>query len=279
MGILNVTPDSFSDGGRLTDPNTALRYAEEMVRDGAQIIDVGGESTRPGAAPVSVDEELERTIPVIRLIAKHLRVVLSIDTMKAQVAQRAIEEGASLVNDVSALRHDPRMAEVVAKARASVILMHMRGRPQTMQRAPRYRDVVAEVKRFLEQAIQRAIASGIAASRILIDPGLGFGKTVQHNLTLLRHVEALKSLGCPVVIGPSRKSFIGQTLGLPVEERVEGTLACVAYAMAHHAAIVRVHDVKPAVRFITMWRTIADSTRRQYRSRRHRAAGTARIVA
>ncbi len=283
MGILNVTPDSFSDGGRYAGPETALRHAERMFRDGAQIVDVGGESTRPTALPVPLDEELRRVIPVIRLIAKHLPVTISIDTMKAEVARCAIEEGAAVVNDVSALRHDPQMAEVAANAHVPVILMHMRGVPQTMQRAPRYRDVVAEVKRFLGEAITRAVAAGIEASRILIDPGLGFGKTVRHNLELLHHLDAFKDLGCPLVIGPSRKSFIGHILQLPVEERLEGTLACIAYAMRHQVAVVRVHDVQPTVRFITMWQAIQgrqpNAPRRQYRSHRHRQTSASRINA
>lgn len=285
MGILNVTPDSFSDGGRYANPETALRHAEWMARDGAQIVDVGGESTRPGAVPVPLAEELRRVIPVIRLIAKHLPVAISIDTMNAEVARCAIEEGAAVVNDVSALRHDSNMAEVVAKAKVPVILMHMRGTPQTMQRAPRYRDVVAEVKRFLGDAIERAVAAGIAASRILIDPGLGFGKTVGHNLELLHRLDAFKDLGCPLVIGPSRKSFIGAALQLPIEERLEGTLACIAYAIRHQVAMVRVHDVQPTVRFIAMWQAIqgrnqsSHAPRRQHRSHRDRQTSAPRIHA
>ncbi|OGX13609.1 MAG: dihydropteroate synthase [Omnitrophica WOR_2 bacterium RIFCSPLOWO2_02_FULL_63_16] len=269
MGIVNVTPDSFSDGGRCLNPDAALRQAEGMVRDGAQVIDVGGESTRPGAVPVSEDEELRRVIPVIRRLAKRLRVTISIDTSKAEVARCALAEGASLVNDVSALRGDPGMAEMIARAGVPAILMHRRGTPQTMQRAPRYHDVVQEVKAFLQEASQRAQAVGIVRDRILIDPGLGFGKTAWHNLELLRHLDTFSALGYPVVLGPSRKSFIGGTLQLPVEERVEGTLACVAYGLLHGVAMVRVHDVRPTVRFITMWKTIAHAARRQHRSRGH----------
>jgi dihydropteroate synthase len=269
MGILNVTPDSFSDGGRSLNPDVALRYAEQMVRDGAQVIDVGGESTRPGAVPVSEDEELCRVIPVIRRLAKRLRVAVSIDTSKAEVARRAIEEGAVMVNDVSALRHDQAMARVVSRAKVPVILMHRRGSPATMQRAPRYHDVVQDVKAWLQEAGRRAQAAGIARERILLDPGLGFGKTVWHNLELLHRLDALSDLGYPVVLGPSRKSFIGHALQLPVEERVEGTLACVAHGLLHGVAMVRVHDVRPTVRFITMWKTIAHAARRQHRSRGH----------
>ena len=281
MGILNVTPDSFSDGGRWLDPDAALRHAERMVLDGAQVIDVGGESTRPGAVPVPEEEELRRVIPVIRLLAKRLRVVMSIDTSKAEVARCALEEGASLVNDVSALQGDVGMAETIARAGVPVILMHRRGTPQTMQRAARYHDVVEEVKTFLAQAITHAVARGIASSRILIDPGLGFGKTVRHNLQLIGRLDTLKELGCPVVLGPSRKSFIGGTLQLPVEERVEGTLACVAYGLLHGVEMVRVHDVRPTVRFITMWKAIqsTNATRRQHRSRGHGQTSALRILA
>ena len=279
MGIVNVTPDSFSDGGRCLNPDAALRQAEGMVRDGAQVIDVGGESTRPGAVPVSEDEELRRVIPVIRRLAKRLRVTISIDTSKAEVARCALAEGASLVNDVSALRGDPGMAEMIARAGVPAILMHRRGTPQTMQRAPRYHDVVQEVKAFLQEASQRAQAVGIVRDRILIDPGLGFGKTAWHNLELLRHLDAFSALGYPVVLGPSRKSFIGGTLQLPVEERVEGTLACVAYGLLHGVAMVRVHDVRPTVRFITMWKTIAHAARRQHRSRGHGQTSPRRLRA
>lgn len=296
MGILNVTPDSFSDGGIFLDPEAAIRHAEQMARDGADVIDVGGESTRPGAMPVSVEEELRRVLPVIRVLAKRLSVPLSIDTSKAEVARRAIDAGAALVNDVTALRGDPDMGAVIARARVPVILMHMRGNPRTMQQAPRYRDVVHDVKTFLSEAIRRAEVSGIQPDRILIDPGLGFGKTVTHNLLLLRHLDALIALGKPVVIGPSRKSFIGRVLVAPparrdtsspawtvparsdaiVAERLSGTLACVAYAMTHQVQMVRVHDVKPTVQLVTMWGAITDAPRRQRRSRRHGAPSAAR---
>jgi len=273
MGILNVTPDSFSDGGRYLQPDAAIRHAERLARDGADLIDVGGESSRPGAKPVPREEELCRVIPVIQALAKRLTIPLSIDTSKAEVAQRAIEAGASMVNDVTALRGDPQMARVVARARVPVILMHLRGTPRTMQQAPRYHDVVAEVKAFLGEAIQRAEGAGIAPSRILIDPGLGFGKTVTHNLLLIKQLEEFVALGRPVVIGPSRKSMIGQVLQAPVTERLMGTLACLAYAMQAPVHMVRVHDVKAAVEFLTMWSAIdhAGASRSQRRPRRHRA--------
>ena len=299
MGILNVTPDSFSDGGRYLSPDAAIRRAEQFVSEGADWIDIGGESTRPGSQPVPLEEELRRVIPVIRALAGRVRVPISIDTSKAEVARRAVEHGAAMVNDVTALRGDPRMAAVVARAKVPVILMHMRGTPRTMQRAPRYHDVVAEVRTFLADARRRAEQAGIPRERILLDPGLGFGKTVTHNLLLLRHLDELVALGQPVVLGPSRKSFIGRILVAPparrdtsspawtvparseaiVEERLAGTLACVAAAARHGVQIVRVHDVKPAVQFLRTWSAIEDATRGQRRPRRHRAPSPARCAA
>ena len=273
MGILNVTPDSFSDGGLYLKPDKAIRHAEQMAAEGAELIDVGAESTRPGAQAVSLEEELRRVIPVIRVLRRRLAVLISIDTTKAEVARRAIEAGASMVNDVTALRGDPKMPEVIARAGVPVILMHMQGTPQTMQRAPRYRDVVGEVSAFLAEAIQRAEQAGIAPDNILLDPGLGFGKTVTHNLLLLKHLDELLSLGRPIVIGPSRKSFIGKVLDVQIGERVPGTLACIASAMEQGVAIVRVHDVKPTVQFVSMWEAIHHASRSQRRSRRDRAAG------
>ena len=281
MGVLNVTPDSFSDGGLHLDPAQAIRHAQQLITEGADLIDVGGESTRPGAQPVSVDEELHRVMPVIEALAKRSPVPLSIDTSKAEVARQAIAAGASMVNDVTALRGDPQMAAVVARSRASVVLMHMRGRPQTMQQAPRYHDVVREVSAFLADAIHRAQDAGIASARILIDPGLGFGKTVTHHVLLMHHVEELVKLGYPVVIGPSRKSFLGRILEAPVHERLAGTLACVAFAMQHGVQIVRVHDVKPVAQFVTMWKVLNDAypSGGQRRSRRHRQASPVRVFA
>lgn len=255
MGILNVTPDSFSDGGRFATPSAALRQAERMAAEGADLIDIGGESTRPGASAVSCEEELRRVLPVIRRVSRRLSIPLSIDTAKAEVARQALDAGASLVNDVTALRGDPAMAAVVAQARVPVILMHMRGTPRTMQRRPRYHDVVREVRAALRQALRKAAQAGIAREHLLIDPGLGFCKTPAHNLALLRHLDRLAALA-PVVVGPSRKSFIGHVLDVPVQERVPGTLACVVYAAAHGATMVRVHDVKPAVQALTMWKAL-----------------------
>lgn len=255
MGILNITPDSFSDGGRFFSSDAALRQGLRMAEDGADLIDVGGESTRPGAVSVSCAEELRRVLPVIRRLTKRLPIPISIDTSKAEVARQALEAGASLVNDVTALRGDPAMGSVVARARVPVILMHMRGTPRTMQQRPRYRDVVREVLHELRQALHRAERAGIARTRLLIDPGLGFGKTVRHNVDLLQATDRFAKLA-PVVLGPSRKSFIGHVLGGPASERVSGTLACVLYGAARGAAMVRVHDVKPAVQALTMWQAL-----------------------
>ena len=252
MGILNVTPDSFSDGGQFVDPAAACRQAWRMVEEGADLLDLGGESTRPGAAPVPAEEELRRVLPVIETLAAQLPVPISIDTRKARVAAKALAAGASLVNDISALTHDPDMGDVVACAGVPVILMHMQGRPDTMQQDPRYRDVVEEVAGWLQEAAAGARGRGIAENQLLVDPGIGFGKRAEHNLSLLRHLDRLVATGMPVVVGTSRKSFIGTVLGAGVEDRLHGTLATVAWAAAKGAAIVRVHDVKPAVQAVRM---------------------------
>ena len=256
MGILNVTPDSFSDGGSFADTAAAVEHGLRMAADGADLIDVGGESTRPGAATVSVEAELARVISVIAQLAGSLRIPISIDTSKAEVAFQAIEAGASIINDVTALRGDPQMASVAARSGASVILMHMRGNPRTMQRAPRYHDVVEDVAGFLREAARRAQDAGIERSRILLDPGLGFGKTVGHNIELLHSLDRFVTLGFPIVIGPSRKSFIGKTLGAELEDRLSGTLACVARAFHCRIQVVRVHDVRPTVHLLNMLDTI-----------------------
>ncbi len=246
MGILNVTPDSFSDGGRFFSLESAVAHARQLIREGADIIDVGGESTRPGAEPVPAEEELRRVLPVIRAIRKEFSVPISIDTYKAIVAEAALAAGANIVNDISALRFDPQMVEVVAHARVPVVLMHMLGTPQTMQQNPVYTDVVREIKEFLGERIAFARAHGIR--EIIIDPGIGFGKTVAHNVEILRRLSELKDLGCPILIGTSRKSFIGKLGGteenpLPISERLEGTIASNVIAVLHGAQIVRVHDV------------------------------------
>jgi dihydropteroate synthase len=259
MGVVNVTPDSFSDGGKFLDSEAAFRHGLQLVEEGADLLDVGGESTRPGAAGISLNEELLRVLPVVQRLAKAARVPISIDTSKAEVARRALDAGATIVNDVTALRGDPAMASVIARSRASVILMHMRGSPRTMQRQPRYRNVTEDVAVFLADAARVAIAAGIDRRRILIDPGLGFGKTVTHNLALMRSLPQLASLGFPVVVGPSRKSFIGKTLDVDVADRLAGTLACVAFAQRCGARIVRVHDVRPAAQLLRMLEAIERS--------------------
>ena len=252
MGILNVTPDSFSDGGCYLDVQRAVTHAALMVEEGATLVDVGGESSRPGASPVSVDEELARVLPVIRAIVDSVDVLISVDTCKAEVARQALEAGAHLVNDITALRADAAMASVVARMKAGLILMHIKGTPRTMQEAPQYDDVVSEVRASLQESIRIAEAHGVAAERIIIDPGIGFGKTMAHNLELLKRLAEFRSLDKPLLIGTSRKSFIGNVLGLPVDERVEGTAATVCWAIAHGADIVRVHDVKANVRAALM---------------------------
>jgi len=257
VGILNVTPDSFSDGGRYLDPATAIAHATRMVDDGADILDVGGESTRPGSTPVSADEELERVHPLIERLAElHPAVPVSIDTQKADVAAEALDAGATIVNDVSG-GADPAMFDVVLDREAAVVLMHMRGDPTTMQEAPHYDDVVGDVHEYLRQRIEAAELAGIDPERIAVDPGIGFGKDLDHNLVLMRRVDVLLDLGRPVLVGPSRKKFIGTILDLPVEERVEGTVGAVVWMVARGAHIVRVHDVKEVVRAVRVSDAIA----------------------
>ncbi len=252
MAILNVTPDSFSDGGQYLDVQQALNHAKLMVAEGATLVDIGGESSRPGASPVSITEELDRVLPVIRAVAEALDVVISIDTSKAEVAEKALAAGAHIVNDITALRGDPEMGSIVAETGAGVILMHIKGTPRTMQHAPQYEDVVRDVCTSLRESVQYAEAQGINAEKIIVDPGIGFGKTTEHNIELLKRLSEFRSLNKPLLIGTSRKSFIGNILGLPVTERVEGTVATVCWAIAHGADIVRVHDVKANVRAALM---------------------------
>jgi dihydropteroate synthase len=252
MGILNITPDSFSDGGRFLEPDQAVRHAKEMAAAGADIIDVGGESTRPGSEPVSLKEEIRRVIPVIERLSPEIPVPISIDTSKAEVARRALQAGARWVNDISALRFDPKMADLVAESQAPVILMHMKGTPGDMQRDPHYESVVNEIYLFLQERIEFAVSAGIQREQIIIDPGIGFGKRMRDNLAILAGLERLKSLGRPILLGTSRKSFIGRVLDLPLEERLEGTAATLAIGLMKGARIFRVHDVGHAVRVIRM---------------------------
>ncbi|MFN2543888.1 MAG: dihydropteroate synthase [Actinomycetota bacterium] len=258
MGILNVTPDSFSDGGRWFDPEDAVRHGLEMAGEGADLIDVGGESTRPGSDAVEADQERDRVVPVIkRLTAELPDVPISIDTRKADVAAAALDAGAAIVNDVSA-GSDTRMFEVARAGGAGVVLMHMKGEPKTMQRAPRYQNVVAEVRAYLVERIEAAVAAGIRREALCVDPGLGFGKSEEHSLRLMKEIDALLDLGRPVLVGPSRKSFIGHILGTEVTDRVEGTAGAVASMAARGAHIVRVHDVLQMARVVR----VVDAIRR-----------------
>ncbi len=245
MGVLNVTPDSFSDGGDFLSPDAARRQAQQLVADGADIIDIGGESTRPGSEPVPADEQLRRILPAIEAVRRASdSVPISVDTRLGSVAEAALDAGADLVNDIFALRDDAHLARVVAKRRVPVVLMHMKGRPATMQQAPTYVDVVSEIGSFLQDRIEAAERAGIDRDRMIIDPGIGFGKTTEHNLTILRGLAALLELGRPVLLGPSRKRFIGQVLGIDEPKRRQwGTAAVVAYAVAAGVHIVRVHEV------------------------------------
>ena len=245
MGVLNVTPDSFSDGGRYFDAGLAVRRALQMVREGAHIIDIGGESTRPGAREVPPEVECERVLPVIRKLRGRLNRPISIDTRKAMVAERALEAGAAIVNDISAMTFDREMAGVVARHRAGVVLMHMRGEPATMQAMARYRDVVGEVGAYLVERAEAAQAAGIAKSRIILDPGIGFAKKTSHNLKLLAGLTTLCRLGYPILVGVSRKNFIREIAGAGQEELIFGTAAAVSLAIAAGAAIIRVHDPGP----------------------------------
>jgi dihydropteroate synthase len=259
MGIVNVTPDSFSDGGRFAATDAAIAHALELVRQEADLLDIGGESSRPGAEPVPPDEELRRVLPVVEALARQTSVPLSIDTYKAETAQAALKAGAHIVNDIFALRGDPAMADVVRQHRAGVILMHMQGTPQTMQLAPSYTDVVAEVRGFLEARLHAAATAGIEVGRVVIDPGIGFGKTVEHNLELLARLDELHTLARPVCLGVSRKRFLGEVLGRTVDDRLAGSLAVVCQALARGTAdILRVHDVKETRDAVVMLAALAD---------------------
>ncbi|MEK6321840.1 MAG: dihydropteroate synthase [Acidobacteriota bacterium] len=247
VGVLNITPDSFSDGGRNFEPAAAIDRALEMESEGADIIEVGGESTRPGATRVSVDEELSRVLPVLSELAGRLRVPIAIDTYKSEVAAAAVALGASVINDVSALRFDPAIADVAARERATLVLMHMRGEPATMQKLEPSPDIFAEIEADLRTAIKVAESHGVERNQIVIDPGIGFGKTLEQNLAIINHLDRLESFGLPLMIGTSRKTFIGRLTGRPEGERLSGTAASVAVAILRGAHIVRVHDVKQLV--------------------------------
>ncbi|MBI4685613.1 MAG: dihydropteroate synthase [Nitrospirae bacterium] len=251
MGILNVTPDSFSDGGRYFDKSLAIKRAYEMVENGADIIDIGGESTRPGSESVPIEEEINRTIPVIETIAKKIKVPISIDTYKAEVAKRALDAGALIVNDISGLRFDPEMPKVISQYKIPVVIMHIKGTPKNMQVNPVYEALIPEIMDYLRISIRLALKFGIPEERIIIDPGIGFGKTFEHNLEIINRLREFALLEKPILIGPSRKAFIGKIFGdAPVTERLEGTAAAVAISVFNGANIVRVHDVKEMARVI-----------------------------
>lgn len=251
MGVLNLTPDSFSDGGKFVNCDTAVTHAVKMVEQGADIIDIGGESTRPFSNPVSLEDEINRVLPVIEKLTKKITVPISIDTTKSGVAKRAIDAGAGIINDISALGADPEMTEIAKKAGVPVILMHMKGTPKTMQKIPQYDDLIGEVKTFLNDAVENAVQNGISPSNIIIDPGLGFGKTFEHNFMILDNLKAFQSIGVPILVGPSRKAFIRDKLkdakGTPPDPSSQvvekGTQAAVAAAVLNGADIVRCHDV------------------------------------
>ncbi len=259
MGVLNITPDSFSDGGLYIKKEDAVKRAMEMIDDGADIIDIGGESTRPGSLPVSLNDELDRVMPIVKEIAKKVKNPISIDTTKAEVARQVIENGADIVNDISAFRFDKDMAGICVKYNAPVILMHMRGTPQDMQTNVKYDDLMSEIFEYLSERVDFAISSGIKSEKIMIDPGIGFGKSAEDNLKIMSRLEEFKGFGLPIVIGTSRKSFIGKILNRDIDERLEGTAATVAAAILKGANIVRVHDVKEMKRVVDMADAIKNS--------------------
>jgi dihydropteroate synthase len=253
MGIVNVTPDSFSDGGQYFSTDSAVNHAMSLINDGADILDIGGESTRPGAAPLYVDDEVNRILPVIKSIRqKDLVVLISIDTTKSVVAKLAVEAGADIVNDISGLTLDERMPAVVAELDVPVILMHMKGTPKNMQNDPAYADLIGEISSFFLTQINVAKSADVSSEKIILDPGIGFGKTIAHNFVLIQKLKEFCDLGYPVLIGPSRKSFIGTILDLPPNDRIEGTAAAVSACILNGARIVRVHDVKEMKRVVTI---------------------------
>ncbi len=252
MGIVNVTPDSFSDGGAFFDADRAADHALSLACQGADVIDIGGESTRPGSRPVTEEEEIRRVLPVIRKVRPRTGVLLSVDTTKSGVARAALEAGADIVNDTSALRADPAMAGVIARTGAAVVLMHMKGTPLTMQEAPSYDDLLGEVRTFLASRMREAGEAGIPPERIVLDPGIGFGKTAAHNLEVLNRLDEFQELGRPICLGVSRKAFIGLVLGTPPGERLEGTIAAAVLGRSRGARILRVHDIGPVAKAVRM---------------------------
>jgi len=257
MGIVNVTPDSFSDGGMFLPTDRAIAHALELVRQGADILDIGGESTRPGSQSVSLDEELARVLPVVQALVQQCDAAISIDTSKAVVARACLDAGAHIINDVTGLTGDPAMADVVRDFGAGVVVMHMQGTPATMQVAPRYDDVVIDLFQYFAKRVQSLTALGIAADAIAIDPGIGFGKTREHNITLLARLARFNELGCPICLGVSRKGFLGKLLDRPLEQRLAGSLAAAAFALSQQAAhILRVHDVAETRDLVRVWEVL-----------------------
>lgn len=256
MGVLNVTPDSFSDGGKFLNLEKAVSHGVKMAEEGADIIDIGGESTRPGSQPVSLEEETKRVIPVVETLAKKIQIPISIDTYKSQIARQALDAGAEMINDISGLRFDSDMPELVAKYNLPVIIMHIKGTPQNMQENPYYENVIKEIIDYFEERINFADSAGIKEENIILDPGIGFGKRFEDNLAILKNLKEFKKLDRPILVGLSRKSFIGKILDLPVEERLEGSLGALAYSIIQGANIARVHDIKESVRVAKVVDTI-----------------------
>lgn len=244
MGVLNITPDSFSDGGKYFSKNSAIKHALKLINEGSDIIDVGGESTRPGASPLTIEEEITRVIPVIKEIRKLSKnILISIDTYKSEVAKEAVKYGANIINDISGLVMDDRMVHIAAELDVPVIIMHLKGTPMDMQVNPTYENLISEITEFLRTQIQYALKNGVKKHNIIIDPGIGFGKTIEHNFKIIANLEKFKKIGFPILIGPSKKSFIGNLLKLPLDKRLEGTAASIAIGIVNGARIVRVHDV------------------------------------
>ena len=259
MGVVNTTPDSFSDGGHFLDTDMATEHGLRLADEGAEIIDIGGESTRPGSEPVSATEELRRVVPVIERLAKRCGVVISIDTQKPAVARAALDAGASIVNDIAANRESPEMWQIVAEAKAGYICMHMQGTPQTMQAEPHYDDVLREVGDFFSERLARLAEQGVSGEQVALDPGIGFGKELKHNIKLLSGIHELIMSGRPLLIGASRKSFIGKLLGTPSNERLPASLACAVFAATKGAHVVRVHDVAETVQAVRMTEALSDN--------------------
>ena len=252
MGILNITPDSFYKESRVISVNTALKRADKMIREGADILDIGGESSRPGSDPVSKEEELKRILPVINGLIKKFDIPVSVDTYKSAVARTVLEEGVSIINDISGLRFNPNMAKTIASAKAAVIIMHISGKPKTMQKNPSYKSIMREITAYLKRGIKQAVSSDIKGSSIIVDPGIGFGKNFSHNITILKKLKQLQKLKKPILLGLSRKSFIGKILDLPVEERLEGSIAASVFGILNGAQILRTHDVKETKRAVAV---------------------------